>query len=287
MSIFPACCSVLESIRKQDAYQGAYAETRNFVADIDKAYLNLSSFYQITDADRVPSYADELSRAGYIKVGLTINAYAFQDLIPSVNELCDLRRDDLTLDSIGSGPGTEGIGLYKYYIDNGIQPPVNLKFRFYDKEQGWRNCMDYFKTANALPQNSSFENLNFGERIPDHVLNKFETTDIFSFSYSFSEFFPTRTVHDVIRENINQIVEKAKLGSIFIVIDIDQDAVKSFVKNIMSNPRLVLKISPLEDGVYQLPPREQKTDLGDFFSIRTLYPRLTTQLFCRTYQIEK
>lgn len=202
---------------------------------------------------------------------------------------------------LGSGPGTEMIGLAKW-LKKGTVPqclselPV-LKFVLLDKVKQWEHCC---KLVESQLQNydcfmniSCFYSFDITNPVGSNYLAiKFHEVDLYIISYMLSE-LGDHSYDQPFRDAFIKVVEQAKNGSKFLFVDRDQPSVITKIKDLACDVGIILsdlqhpdiRPSPgsryYPDG-YNYQMEEQKTLFGDIFTEmnnRGKNPEVTTKAF--------
>lgn len=119
----------------------------------DHLQLLSSSYGQLTAAGGDPiDYNDIAARIGYLFCYVAAHAdhvrHALQLLRNERN--CDLfDQSALRVTSIGSGPGTDVLGILKYLHESPTEPVTDIEARLFDRESAWKDARKALKRAYA------------------------------------------------------------------------------------------------------------------------------------------
>lgn len=182
----------------------------------------------------VINYDDPLCRLGYLMRHGAANAYLFEETLFNSTELSELIKaksvENLSIASIGGGPGTEYLGLAKYLWRKKAQhgPPRKIEFRVLDAVDSWAETWD--RLAKEIDDEIVSEFPDFALVVADKFLRidvmnadsynqyqeMFSETDIIVFNYIFSE---NKTTLDKARDVVKHLCCVAPAHCIFVVID--------------------------------------------------------------------
>lgn len=258
--------------------------------DEDEAIELLEKFLRDNSAEyysETPNlrYDSPVCRLAYIYAYVAAHANLVAraiDHFPVIRELLDERFEaegKLSICSLGGGPGSELLGLakYFYYHARAAEGYIDLDFQLIDKIPEWD------ETWNALVRdlektfakkygdqrrrwpivfNRSFLTLDFTRSESfQQFAGRFSGTDIFIFNYAVSEVINHR---DDLKEVIDLLMDRSKTGAYFLFIDRGQAGMAESIRQMIDNSGLNLIGEKSEKS--NMDASEEKTHLGYWYT---------------------
>lgn len=213
MNVFQLIKSVLDEIYRKlpgdDAQKDANIMKQAEV--IRKGYENL---------DTKPlshNYADPVTRFAYIYVYVTSHANVVYQLIKRSSALkALLRKDQVSITCIGGGPGSDFLGILKYILKDGTNPPPRLKLNLFDKERFWSECWSDVDDKLGLPISNVFQSFDVTDSETWKHYDKFLSADLFTMIFFMSEIHLLRAKA---RPFFTHLFTNAKKGSLLLYVD--------------------------------------------------------------------
>lgn len=235
-------------------------------------------------------YHDPLCRLGYLYRHAAANATLFQRVLTESRRLgkrlCAAEHQKLRICSVGGGPGTELLGLAKYFLWTGRDSPRKITFDVLDSVLEWAETWMQLSDAVESHLRDSFKKngkepptiaANF---LPFDVLDyesyksyayQFRQTDIVIFNYLFSENKSRLSDAQAAVQHLAKVVAD---GCIFVVIDrlersgdFSDGVIRLFTEAGFSEPKLHQLAGVLDSD-------EQTSDMGELLYKMLGSPRL-------------
>ena len=110
-----------------------------------------SNYRQLTDAENDPIDYDHIAaRIAYLFCYVAAHADHVRDALQSLRRERDssvFDRSHLHISSIGSGPGTDILGVLKYLHQNPAEPVTAIHAQLFDREPAWKDARKALKRA--------------------------------------------------------------------------------------------------------------------------------------------
>jgi Putative SAM-dependent methyltransferase len=235
-------------------------------------------------------YGDPLCRLGYLYRHATANATLFRRVLRDSDSLKAkvraAKRKTLSICSVGGGPGTELLGLAKYFLEWPIDLPRKIKFTVLDNVAQWSETWGRLAEAVDAKLQEALEGSDEeSPTIADHFIEfdaldknsyknfqyQFVKTDIVIFNYLFSE---NKARLSDAKRAITHLAKIAPAGCVFVVIDrrerggkFTDDVVDAFYKAGFAKPKVKTLAGFLDTD-------EQTADMGKLFTETLGLPRV-------------
>lgn len=267
-------------------YAAAYSIGRDEVLTKIRSHID-HTHEQHYELNPEISYDDPLCRLGYLYRHAGINATLFErvlieDQVLQTTVSNAVAAGRLSVCSLGGGPGTELLGLTKYLMQREKYALLRIDFTVLDNvnhwAESWRQLAKATEGSLLAGQNS------MNTMIADHFLqidaldpssydgypSMFKDTDIVVCNYLFSE---NQTKLDDARQSIARLVDAAREGCMFVVIDRHENDT-DFVSEVVSIFDSLT--GTVETNVFTgiMDSDEQKSELGDELLERLRNPRV-------------
>ena len=265
--------------------------------ELVRYYLDANTYAYYSDDPQL-QYNDPLCRIAYLyayvgaHANLVDNALLYFDPLSSIVRKKIRSGGVLEVCSLGGGPGSELLGFVKF-IDRICDPEdrIDLRFTLIDKVQEWDESWNAL--VNGLEENFT-EDYGSSRRDWPIVVHRsflsqdllqirsfrqyttrFEEVDIFVLNHTVSELMANMADFSKVFE---LLVDQARDGTLFLVIDRNQVEVVNAVNNILQH----IELEEVGDLYYQrstMDMEEQKSHLGQWYERIGRSPKLTWNVF--------
>ncbi|MBH8561687.1 hypothetical protein I8748_05745 [Nostoc sp. CENA67] len=247
---------------------------------LDEAERNQVEWY----SDRVPNlnYEDPACRLAYLYIVAAANASTFQYVLESDKDLLNYvlgiakERHDLKICAFGAGPGTELMGMAKFFETQKLGVSVSVDFQLLDKVKEWASS--WYGIREQV--NESFKNLYGTNRskwpmIPSGNLLPCDVTDLEQLPYLGSvwnqdiyvlNFLLSEIFNDNprLRSFLSQVTKFAPTGARFVFIERRGPMWEQRIKNIATESGLTL--SPFMESRCNRLVGEEPSKLGSIYN---------------------
>lgn len=209
--------------------------SRDAVLKEINAHIDSTSSQHWTNEPEI-EYDDPLCRLGYLYIHAAANATLFERVLAESDELSAILKqtaqNTLNVCALGGGPGTELLGLSKYFLRRPHRlPPRKITFTVIDKVSEWADTWSQLADAaeeqfRASMSQKGIERPNIAHMfLPLDVLDPLSyknftvhlsKADIIVFNYLFSE---NKTNLTQAQQAIEQLAKIASEDCVFVVID--------------------------------------------------------------------
>ena len=267
-------------------YMNSYGLTRDEVLTKIRSCIDATSA-QYRNPNPIIDYSDALCRLGYIYRHVGINATLFERTLnedATMKCMIDAKiaSGNLTIASLGGGPGTELLGLAKYLSQRIPQSPIKINFTVLDNVVQWVETWKQLAKAaeqkleaqwgsNWLTTSPDFLGLDVLEPSSySGFTTMFKDVDIIVCNYLFSE---NQTKLQVAGQAISQLAGIVGNDCTFVIIDrLEQNT--NFVNDVIAQFQAIF--SQIQKGEFagKMDQDEQISVLGQDLINRLRYPRL-------------
>ena len=247
-----------------------------------------SQQHRQSDSDPDIDYGSPLCRLGYIYRHAGINATLFEWALAedmTIENMIEqkIASGNLTVASLGGGPGTELLGLAKYLSRRIIHNPFRINFTVLDNVNQWAETWIQLAKASEQQLETKLESgrptispqfLRLDALEPSSYSDfttMFKDTDIVVCNYLFSE---NKTKLDLAGQAIARLADAVSDGCSFVVIDrLEQNT--SFVDDVVERFQAIFGPIQTHEFAGTMDSDEQVSDLGTELLDRLGHPRLT------------
>lgn len=257
MNCFQLIKTVLDEAYAQ--IPGSVAEKdeaiRTELGSLSKAYANLLNAGCI-------DYAEAARRFAYIYRYTTTHANLVYSLFRKCPEAgAFFKSDKVSLCAIGGGPGSDFLGALKYCEAAALSP--ELRCLLLDRDPAWgESWIDVDeKIAANFNLKTVFQPLDVTNPSSYKAYVKYFSSDIFTLIYFMSEVYASRVEA---ADYFASLFSNAKTGSLFLFADNNDSRFYGWFDRLAEQHGI--DIIDKSEGLYQLPPAEEKTDLGTYYA---------------------
>jgi hypothetical protein len=221
----------------------------------------LSAQYANLLVEGGPSYADDITRFAYVFRYTTAHAdYLHQLLSYSPDLRAALGGDTVTISCVGGGPGSDVLGLLKYFLTN--KRPQKIIFFILDKEPAWG------ETWADLDATVSQELKTSRTYLPIDVTNpsSYESfvkpfrANVFTLIYFLSEIYKYRTRADAF---LSTCFSRMNKGAVIVVLDFHDSNLEKWIDDCAGKHGL-LELVSADDSNFTVTPAEEKSALKKY-----------------------
>lgn len=230
--------------------------TREQAMEIARAHLQTMSTEWFSGQTPNIAYGDPLCRFGYLYCHTGVNANLCERCMRSsepVVEVINQRLEDpgeLRVCAFGGGPGTELLAISKYLCsDRPSGPQGDLNFTLLDIVPEWAESWNALERAIKVDLRSSFGHRNSWPFTISKTFQPFDMTqveqyanlsqlfchDLYVMNYIISEVFSNS---EALARLVSRMSEAAESGSIFLIIDRDEERVVKWGRQLLAQAGL-------------------------------------------------
>jgi len=228
------------------------------------------------------NYRNPATRYAYLAVYVASHANMVTELIRLCEEqFVGLFRGNTQITCVGGGPGSDLLGIIKYVQRlKPIETEQRLKFHLLDHEQAWSDSWSDVDDKLSISLSTYFDQLDVTNKSSWQLITKYLKADLFTMVYFISEIYQRR---DEAKPFFENLFKRAKQGACFLIIDNSTPEFLNWIDELADNNDITLR-KKSDNMTLQLPPSEEKKDLGIHLKRIGQLPKLSGQIACRILQ---
>jgi hypothetical protein len=206
-------------------------------------------------------------------------------------------QEDINICSIGGGPGSELLGIIKYFETyREEEQNLDINFIIIDKIIEWDETWNalvkgvhkeyakaYGKNKRSWPVmiNHSFLGVDVTDKDKfNHFTERFQDVNVIILNHIISELRTT----DNFEKGLQTIFKTLPRDAVFLVIDINQEEVRSAIEKVFGSGDVTLLREIYEDG--HLDYDEQKADMKTWYGKLNRDPKITWDVYIALYEFK-
>lgn len=264
---------------------------------VEEKLVYLRSEYHTLDRQNPICYDDPMCRFAYLYTYVGAHAsmteHAFRTFPAIGDEIVGFsnRSDKYKICALGGGPGSELLGIVNF-LESKLSKTdyIRLDFKLVDYVTTWQDSWqqlkdtvdEYFLVNNGKDYRNWPIHIESASLVLDLLrIEDFEKVDVFSdvnliiFNHVISELINSMKEF---QEVFERMLNSCPTGTKFLFIDIYQERVRNELERLLEG-KARLDILDHWNGVFQVNPADDKTDLGKWNKVIGGTPRLKCQAF--------
>jgi len=247
---------------------------------ITKRLSELSAHYAKLLTTGGTSYSDEITRFAYVFRYATAHAdYLHQVVTYSPDLRNALAGDAVTVSCIGGGPGSDVLGLLKYFLSS--NKPQKLIFFILDRESAWGETWADLDATVSQDLHTSRNYMPMDVTVPasyQPFVKPFKA-NVFTMLYFLSEIYKYRAS---VNNFFDVCFSKMNAGAILVVLDFHDSNLEQWIDGCASKHDLETLMAMDDYGV-TMTSGEEKSVIKKYMD-KFGYPKLKAQVFFRIYR---
>ena len=247
------------------------------IAKITEAQKQLSTkYFNLNQKDCIIDYSAPETQFAYIFTYTGAHADIVYQLVSKLHNLKKLPlTDTFRLTSLGGGPGSDMLGLMKFFEKF---KGTNIKFTHnsFDKEASWSHC--WASITEDCIEDSIYKQIlpTFHIQHPTDKtfrIKRYLEANLITLTYFLSKI---QSIKDDASQFMSKFFDNISIGTYIIIVDNDMDEVKSYISELIGNNFKIL-INSSED--MRLSYDEDKLVLSKYMSKLNRNPRLKAKAY--------
>lgn len=255
------------------------------VRAIDERIKELRLAYGNLDDQGVIEYSDPITQFAYIYKYTTAHASYVSKLLDKADGKDLLPKDGTVhLASIGGGPGSDFLGLLKFYNSSEYED-ISVVSNSFDRDCDWSYCWSkVFEEARGCAEgdevcsslSTNFHILDVCEDKATSRMSDYTDSDIFTMIYFMSEVYKRK---DDANRFFTYLFDNMKSGAIVLFIDNKTNRYRDWFDSYVSEDKFEIVIS--NESRWTPSFDDQKAALGEYLDLLKESPKLQAEVAYR------